>query len=253
MNKTGPSRARTQQQQQAAAAAEQQQQAAAGSSRQQQQQSSSSRQQQQQAATTAGSPATRSLLSPTRSPAARLLTAGHAHSVCPHASPTAKRLESKQSASLANLPTTVRTVPTSVLAPGLSTFERRFRVGSTPGPSRYAGQIAADGTMPCELEASLPTLNFEIGAASYSLEPEWCPLLPRHSSPCNQPRDPSLSTPHALPYFPSPCARAPRAGRTRGHAHPPPPLLEAASLRGSHSRSTASLSPFMQNSMPVGR
>jgi hypothetical protein len=36
-----------------------------------------------------------------------------------------------------------------------------------------AGRIAADGTMPCELEASLPTLGFTIGQTVYPLEPEF--------------------------------------------------------------------------------
>jgi hypothetical protein len=36
-----------------------------------------------------------------------------------------------------------------------------------------SGKIAADGTMPCGLEASLPTLTFILDGKQYPLEPEW--------------------------------------------------------------------------------
>ena len=47
------------------------------------------------------------------------------------------------------------------------------RVGPLIDLVNKTGQIAKDGTMPCSLEASLPTLTFVIGTERYDLEPEW--------------------------------------------------------------------------------
>jgi hypothetical protein len=36
-----------------------------------------------------------------------------------------------------------------------------------------SGLIQSNGIMPCSLEASLPTLEFDIGSVKYQLEPSW--------------------------------------------------------------------------------
>ena len=56
------------------------------------------------------------------------------------------------------------------------------RVGPLIDLVNKTGLIAKDGTMPCSLEASLPTLTFVIGSERYDLEPEWYVLKGQSTS-----------------------------------------------------------------------